>query len=746
MTSKIGQRHGIANGHEKSLNGGAVHSSEKKGALAEKTDYSKWRMLDERGRQTWHYLEDDEDVKEWPQTVADKYYLGLPTGLPNLPKPRTFVDCARNGLDYFSHLQLPPGNWACEYGGPMFLLPGFAITWHVTQTPIPDPVRVEIKNYLFARQNPDDGGWGLHIEGESSVYGTAMNYVVLRLVGVDADDPRMVRARAMLHMLGGATNAPHWAKFWLSVLGVCKWDAVNPIPAEIWLLPDWLPVTPWRWWIHMRQVYLPMSFIYSKRFTGPSSPLILQIREELYTQSYASVDFPKFRNSISPRDNYHPKSWFLSIINWIILFIWNPYLRTKGLIRRAEAWTFDLIQREDENTDFQCIGPVNSPLNLIACYIHDGPGSYSVRRHLERLQDFLWVKDEGLLINGTNGLQTWDTAFLIQAVVEAGLAEDKRWKPMLVRALEFLEDQQIRENCREQDICYRHQRKGAWAFSTRDQGYTVSDCTSEGLKSVLMLQRLPGYPTLVSDERLEDAIDTLLTMQNASGGFASYENARGSEYLELLNAAEVFGRIMVEYDYPECTTAVVTALSLFSEIYPDYRTEEIKTTKEGALKYIRQAQRSDGSWYGSWGICFTYAGMFALESLASVGEVYSNSERVRRGCQFFLDKQMQDGGWGESYKSCETGMYTPHPQGSQVVQTAWACIALMNAGYPDRAPIEKALRLIIARQQRNGEWLQEAIEGVFNKNCMISYPNYKFIFPIKALGMFAKRFGDLAIS
>jgi hypothetical protein len=27
-------------------------------------------------------------------------------------------------------------------------------------------------------------------------------------------------------------------------------------------------------------------------------------------------------------------------------------------------------------------------------------------------------------------------------------------------------------------------------------------------------------------------------------------------------------------------------------------------------------------------------------------------------------------------------------------------------------------------------------------NSMISYPNYKFIFPIKALGMYAKRFGD----
>jgi lanosterol synthase len=51
----------------------------------------------------------------------------------------------------------------------------------------------------------------------------------------------------------------------------------------------------------------------------------------------------------------------------------------------------------------------------------------------------------------------------------------------------------------------------------------------------------------------------------------------------------------------------------------------------------------------------------------------------------------------------------------------------------------------MSRQQRNGEWLQEAIEGVFNKSCMISYPNYKFIFPMKALGMFAKKYGDVPL-
>ena len=197
---------------------------------------------------------------------------------------------------------------------------------------------------------------------------------------------------------------------------------------------------------------------------------------------------------------------------------------------------------------------------------------------------------------------------------------------------------------------------------------------------------------------------------------------------------------MVEYDYPECTTAVVTVLSLFQK-FSNYRSEEIRRIKKTAVQYIKKAQKPDGSWYGSWGICFTYAAMFALESLASIGETYRNSERVRRACQFLLDRQMDDGGWGESYQSSETKEWVNHER-SQVVQTAWVCIALMEAQYPEKEPVKRALKMIMGRQQRNGEWLLEAIEGVFNCSCMITYPNYKFYFPIKAFGMYMKRWSD----
>ena len=69
-----------------------------------------------------------------------------------------------------------------------------------------------------------------------------------------------------------------------------------------------------------------------------------------------------------------------------------------------------------------------------------------------------------------------------------------------------------------------------------------------------------------------------------------------------------------------------------------------------AVKFLHNCQTPEGVWYGSWGVCHTYATQFALESLSLVGETYANSERVRRACDFLVSKQMDDGGWGESWE------------------------------------------------------------------------------------------------
>jgi len=136
---------------------------------------------------------------------------------------------------------------------------------------------------------------------------------------------------------------------------------------------------------------------------------------------------------------------------------------------------------------------------------------------------------------------------------------------------------------------------------------------------------------------------------------------------------------------------------------------------------------------GSWGICFTYAAQFALESLSLVGETYETSEYSRRGCELLLNHQREDGGWGESWESCAT-MEWVEKEEAQVVQTAWAVMGLMYAKYPHPEPIERAVKLVMSRQLPDGSWAQEAIEGMFNRTVAISYPNFKFSFTIWMLG------------
>ncbi|KAJ3010899.1 Lanosterol synthase (Oxidosqualene--lanosterol cyclase) [Thoreauomyces humboldtii] len=712
-------------------------------ASLEYTDLSRWRLRNVDGRQTWHYLSEAESAAR-PQNDVDKYWLDLELNAPELPKPTTALDAARNGLTFYQRLQCEDGHFAGAYGGPHFLTPGYVITMYISKQVIPQPMRVEMIRYLLKTANKPDGGWGIHVAGESTVFGTAMNYVTCRLLGLEADHPAMVLARGTLHKLGSATAAPAWGKFWLSVLGVYEYEGMNPVPPELWLLPYALPFHPGRWWIHTRMVYLPMSFIYAQRLKGDDTPLLRDLREELYVQSYNSIPWTKQCNNVAAAEVFYPHTRLLDGLNGIC------WMYEKLAPRRLRKWAVDeawlQLQMEDKNTDYGNLASVNKPLNMLCTYFALGRESKEFKLHKEHCLDYIWMSESGMHFNGTDGSQVWDTAFFSRAMCEIGLAKEPKYQKTMTRALDFLDTQQIRVNPENNTRCYRDLTKGAWPFSRRSQGYTVSDCTAEAMKAVLMLQDLPYLKrSPVTPARLREAADIMLHMQNADGGFATYELTRGPKVLEWINPAEVFGDIMLEYSYPECTTAVLLALNSFAKAQPGYREAEIEVATERGIRYIKDAQREDGSWFGSWAICFVYATWFGIEGLAAVGETYENSATVRRACEFLIGKQKVDGGWGEDYKSCETGMFHHHAT-SQVVHTAWAVLALLAAKYPDASLIARGVALLAARQQPDGRWHQEAIEGVFNRNALIAYPNYKFVFPIWALGRWEAVHGPVALS
>ncbi|KAB1213039.1 Cycloartenol synthase [Morella rubra] len=128
----------------------------------------------------------------------------------------------------------------------------------------------------------------------------------------------------------------------------------------------------------------------------------------------------------------------------------------------------------------------------------------------------------------------------------------------------------------------------------------------------------------------------------------------------LINPAETFGDIVIDYPYVECTSAAIQALTLFKKLYPGHRSEEIKMCISKAAEYIEEIQASDGSWYGSWGVCFTYAGWFGIKGLVAAGRTYKDCSNIRKACDYLLSKELPSGGWGESYLSCQKSFVTYH--------------------------------------------------------------------------------------
>jgi lanosterol synthase len=715
-----------------------------------KTDFTKWRLRTSKlGAQKWEFSENSNhsDI----QNNLTKYLLEQPDFEPPenlIIPPKTVFEAARNGATFFGSIQDEnSGTWPVQYKGPMFMTIGYVACCYFTKTEIPIHEKTELIRYIINTAHPVDGGWGLHEVDKSTCFGTTINYVVLRLLGLPPNHPVCIKARKLLHKLGGAIGNPHWGKAWLSVLNLYKWEGVNPAPTELFALPYNIPIHPMKWWVHTRAIYIPLGFLSSAKIQCELDPLLKEIRSEIFTKPFENIEFSKNRNNVCGIDLYYPHTSILNGLNNIMVF-YEKYIRPKWLLDYCNEKAYDLILKELKNTNYLGIAPVSAAFETIVLYSVQGSDGDEFRKSFERLKEAQFLSPLGLTIMGTNGSQVWDCAFFIQYFFMAGLAELPEYHGIIVNSFEFLIRSQFDTEC--EPGSFRDKRKGAWPFSTKEQGYTVSDCTAESVKAIIMVMKSKYFEHVHHKydlNKLNDAIDVLLSLQNVGnfefGSFSTYEKIKATPMLELINPAEVFGNIMVEYPYVECTDSSVLGLSYFNK-HSNYKKKEIELAIKRATDYIINSQQDDGSWYGCWGICFTYAGMFALEALAEINLNYSNNETVQKGCDFLVSRQLLDGGWGESMKSSETHTYVTTPE-SLVVQTSWALIGLLLADYPDKTVLRKAVNLILKRQQKYGEWKFEQIEGVFNHSCAIEYPNYKFLFPIKALGLYVKKFGDEAL-
>ena len=114
---------------------------------------------------------------------SPSYSTNPAKGLPNLPPAKTPLESARNGYEYYKHLQAHDGHWPGEWSGPLFLTPGLVIGSYITGIPFTDEERREMIRYLMEHTN-GDGGWGTYVSYHPTTPLDPQNMTLVTLKGL----------------------------------------------------------------------------------------------------------------------------------------------------------------------------------------------------------------------------------------------------------------------------------------------------------------------------------------------------------------------------------------------------------------------------------------------------------------------------------------------------------------------------------------------------------------------------------
>jgi squalene/oxidosqualene cyclase-like protein len=642
-------------------------------------------------------------------------------------------------LDHLRGVQRPDGALAGEVIWNPMLICQYVIAAHILGEPI-DPARRRRIHQSLALQVRPDGGWAMHAESGTFLFHTVLGYVALRLLGHPPEDPLVAGALRWIRANGGVVPIPTWGRVWLAMLGLYPWQCVQPILPELWLLPESAPFHPRRLYCHMRLIYLGLSYLYGVRLTAPPSPILDQLRAELYPDGYDRAPFVRERATIAATDLFEAPGPALQAAFAGLRAA--ERLSPARLRRRALDHAFEQILFELRSTAYVCLSPVNGLLFTLALHARD-PAHHERAAAFKGVEYWVWEDDQqGLRIAGARS-DIWDTSFALQAICEG--PADPQGDAIVQAAAPWLARAQLAADIPGGARHHRSPARGGWGFADERHPWPVSDCTAEALEALLRAQdRGLAPPSVFSASKQHDAIRFIISRQNDDGGFGSYEARRGSMVLRHFNPAEIYGNCMLEYSYTECTASCVRGLAYArarpAELPAPLRAELDRSIERG-VGFLLRGQHPSGGWLGFWGVNLTYGTFFATTALRACGLPHEHPA-LRRARRWLCGAQRPDGGWGESYRGVLRGEEEHLPPGtpSLVVQTAWAILALRAAAPADdpaaAAAIDRGVAYLCERQGEDGAWPREAASGVFFNTAVLDYDLYRQVFPTWALASY----------
>ncbi|HZQ69911.1 MAG TPA: squalene--hopene cyclase [Terriglobales bacterium] len=617
------------------------------------------------------------------------------------------IDAARKFL--FSG-QLDEGYWCGELEADTTLESDYILMHTLLGTSTPERF-ARCANYILRHQN-EDGGWGIYAGAPSNISASVKAYFGLKLAGYKADHPALERARKRILEMGGVTEVNTFTKIYLCFLGQYDYDAVPAVPPEIVLFPNWFWFNIYEISSWSRAILVPLSICYAKK-------PFKKIPDEM------GIDELFVGGREKSRMHLH---WSEKLVSWRNFFLvldrlthWAERVHIRPLrsmaLRKAERWMLERLEMSD---GLGAIYPsiLNSIIALRCLgYSLDDP---QVIRAVDEFEK-LGIEEEDTFRMQPCKSPVWDTAYALFALGEAGVPPDD---PRLVKCADWILQKQVR-TAGDWKVKNRKGQPGGWYFEFNNEFYPDVDDSAMVCLALAHVEHPNGR---YQRESVQRAIDWIFSMQCKNGGWASFDKDNDRMVFQYIPFAD--HNAMLDPPTVDITGRILEMLATYGYTKDDPRVKR-------AIKFLRDEQEPDGSWFGRWGVNYIYGTMLVLRGLEAIG-VDHHEPYIQQAAEWLRMVQNADGGWGESCGSYDD----PTTKGvgpSTPSQTAWAVMGLLAANDTRSDSVARGIAYLLRTQRKDGNWDEQYYTGTgFPRVFYLMYHMYRQYFPLIALTTYKK--------
>jgi squalene-hopene/tetraprenyl-beta-curcumene cyclase len=692
------------------------------------------------------------ETSEPNETILRKRAAGR--GERALPRPTSHAPASLvESLDRAEKLlwtwRSPHGYWAGGARGDIASHVHFLLLHQLLELPCP---QMESLAASIRYHRSTQGAWSDETDGPIDLSLSVACYLALKLAGDTAEQPHMAEACAAIRAAGGADRANGVTRILMARCGQIPYATCPAIPPEILLLPPRAPLSLFRVPLPTRVLLVALSLVWATRRVLAVSPE-QGIAELMVRPPSDWKPCAVGRDDRSGR--WLPTAWVVRWAERCALWLERHrcHVLRPGALLLAQRWLRDRTIIDGEGISSMavcfwtalgldgiggdsvasdragCLRGAQRLVNSAPQYSHDssncdgnlhqewiatGKQEVDVVRRVDVSSAAELHGDEP----AAGVVHPWHTAVIDTARALRAMRDLDLSNSRIRRTVDWLLTHEITKAL---DPPRSHRYDiGGWCLLQPRSRHPDVESTAEvliALRSLFAMQPAPPSPSEDSMVAMVQANSAdlaklqvavldrvaaasrrgrrwLLAMQNHDGGWGRFERYGRHSWLEYSVWSGSFATR--DPSSPEVTGAVLEALGRW----------ELRCGRaaiDRAVDFLAKSQKREGYWDGQWTLNPFYATWRAVEGLVAVG-IPSTDSTIKLAAKWVLEQQQADGTWGVHPR--RLGVVSPEAPvaRSSAVQSAWALMTLLLAGYGEQEAVRRGFVTLQQRQSVDGCW------------------------------------------